>query len=77
MQLYRATASSEIQRSGYSAVRLVPRETAAVSAHALSTQYNHAPVYSFTGSHTRRVHVCIAVTCYLHLCLSGRDLYVL
>ena len=25
---------------------LVPRETAAVSAHVLCTPYNHAPVYS-------------------------------
>ena len=35
-----------IHRSGYIAFRLVPRETAAVSAHVLCTQYNLAPDYN-------------------------------
>ena len=47
---------------------LVPRETAAVSAHVLCTPYNHAPVYSVTiRSHMRRVYVFgrITGTCYV------------
>ena len=46
--------------------RLVPRQTAAVSAHVLCTSYNHAPAYSVTSfGATYRVHVCLAVTCHL------------
>ena len=40
-------------------------ETAAVSAQSLCTPYNHAP-YHFMQSHIRKVHACLAVTCYLH-----------
>ena len=45
--------------------RLVPRETAAVSAHVLCAPYNHAPVtMSLHSSRIRRVRVCLAVTCH-------------
>ena len=54
---------------------LVPRETAAVSAQALWTPYNHAPVYSvFIQSNIRRVHVCLAVTWHLYFWQNVRDL---
>ena len=60
----RATASSDIQPSGYSAVRLVPRETAAVSAHVLCRPCATLQCY-FIRSHIRRVPVCFSVTCHL------------
>ena len=45
--------------------RLVPHETAAVSAHVLCTPYNHAPCH-FMQSHICKVYACLAVTCHLH-----------
>ena len=56
---------------------LVPRETAAMSAHVLCTLHSHAPVYSLTSCkscHIRRVHACLAVTCHLHLRQNARGL---
>ena len=49
---------------------LVPRETAAVSAHVLCTT---AQIH-FIRSHIRRVHVCLAVSCHLPFWQNGRDL---
>ena len=63
----------KIHRSGVltqrslAVTRPVPRATAAVSAHALCTPCNRAPVYSFIRSRIRRVHVILAVTCHLHI----------
>ena len=53
--------------------RLVPHETAAVSAQVLCTPYNHAP-YHFMQSHIRKVHACLAVTCHLHFRQNDPDL---
>ena len=54
--------------------RLVPRGTAAVTAHVLCTPYNHAPVYSVNiRSHMHKIHVCLAVTCHLHFGQNGQD----
>ena len=46
----------------------------AISAHVLCTPYYHAPVYTFIQSHTRRVHICLAVTCHLHVWQNERNL---
>ena len=57
---------------------LVPRKTAAVSAHVLCTPYDHAQVYCVTLLEavldTCRVHVRIAVTCHVHFRQSDQDL---
>ena len=54
---------------------LVLRETAAISAQVLCTQYNHAQVYShFIRSHACRMHVCLVVTCHLHFWQNDRSL---
>ena len=54
---------------------LVPRQTAAVSAHVLCTSYNRAPAYSVTSfGATYRVHVCLAVTCHLLFRRNDRGL---
>ena len=53
---------------------MVPRETAAVSAHVLRAPYNHAPQCHFIPSHIQRVHVCLAVNCHLYFWQNGRDL---
>ena len=56
---------------------LVPRKTAAVSAHVLCTPYNHAQVYCVTfleaALDTYRMHVWIAVTCHVHFRQNDRD----
>ena len=52
-------------------LQLVPYETTAVSVQVLCTPYNHAPVYSVI---LFEVHVCSAVTCYLHFWQNGQDL---
>ena len=65
-----------IHRSGVRtalAWRLVPHETAAVSAQVLRTPYNHAPC-NFMQSHIRKVYACLAVTCHLHFWQNDRDL---
>ena len=38
---------------------LVPREIAAVSAHVLCTQYNHAPIYRVTLFEATCVGACV------------------
>ena len=43
------------------------------SGRVLCTPYNHAPCH-FTQSHIRKVHACLAVTCYLHFWQNDRDL---
>ena len=56
---------------------LVPRQTAAVSAHVLCTPYNHAPIYIVTSLEAIKVGciLCLAVTCHLHfLGRNDRDL---
>ena len=61
----------------FSCAWLVPRETAAISAHVLCTPYNHAPVYSvtlFEATCVDRAHVWLAVTCRLHFGQNDRDL---
>ena len=64
-----------IHRSGLLAAlaRLVPHETAVVSAQVLCTPYNHAPCH-FKQSHIRKVYACLAVTCHLHFWQNDRDL---
>ena len=64
-----------IHRSGVltALVWLVPHETAAISAQVLYTPYNHAPCH-FMQSHIRKVYVCLAVTCHLHLWQNDLDL---
>ena len=54
---------------------LVPRETAAVSAHVMCTPYNHAPVSSVTTlkKYIGMMHVSLAVTCHLHFSQNDRD----
>ena len=52
---------------------LVPHETAAISAQALCTPYNHAPCH-FMQSHIRKVYVCLAATCHLHFWQNDWDL---
>ena len=55
--------------------RLVPCETAAVSAHVLCIPYNHAPVFSVTSFEvTYVVWLCLAVTCHLHFWQNERDI---
>ena len=41
---------------------LVPRETAAVSAHVLCTPYTHAPIYSVTSFHVDMDEVATRAT---------------
>ena len=53
---------------------LVPRETAAFSAHALCTSYTPAPVYTFIRNHARGEYECLAVTWHLHFWQNDRDL---
>ena len=66
----------DIHRSGLPTAMfvtwLVPRETAAISAHV---QYNNSAVYCVTlfDSNMYRVRVCLAVACHLHLRQNGRD----
>ena len=54
----------------------VPHETAAVLAQVQCTPYRHAHSlqYHFIRSHIRRLHVCSAVTGYLHFWQNGRYL---
>jgi len=52
---------------------MVPRETAAVSAHVLCTPYKHAQRH-FMQDHTFRMHVFLAVICQLHFWQNARDL---
>ena len=53
----------------------MPRKTAAVSAKVLCIPNNHAPVSSLNDFiQSYRVHVCLAVTCYLHFCQNDLDL---
>ena len=57
-----------IQRwHGWCHMKLLP------SQRILCTPYNHALCH-FMESHTRKVHVCLAVTCHLHFWQNGRDL---
>ena len=67
--------SLNVRRSGVltALARLVPHETAAVSAQVLCTPYNHAPCH-FMQSHIRKVYACLAVTCHLHFWQNDRDL---
>ena len=64
-----------IHRSGVltALARLVPHETAAISAQVLCTPYNHAPCH-FLQSHIFKVHACLAVTCHLHVWRNDQDL---
>ena len=43
------------------------------SGRVLCTPYNHAPCH-FMQSHTRKVYVCLAVTCHLRFWQNDRDL---
>ena len=52
---------------------MVPRETAAVSAHVLCSPYNSLQCHAIQ-SHKNRVHVCLAVTCHLHFWQNDREL---
>ena len=52
---------------------LVPGETAAVSAHVLSTPYSHAPGYSAILFEATYVG-CMFVTCRMHFWQNDRDL---
>ena len=52
---------------------LVPRETAAISAQVLCTQYNLAACH-FMQSHMRKVHACLDVTSHLHFWQNDRCL---
>ena len=53
--------------------KLMPHETAAISAQVLCTPYNHAPCH-FMQSHIRKAYACLAVTCHLHFRQNDRDL---
>ena len=56
---------------------MVPLDTAAVSAHALCTCHPAAVdrvTALFEATVIRRVHLCLAVTCRLHLWQNDRDL---
>ena len=56
---------------------MVPLDTAAVSVHALCTCHHGAfdsVTDLFEATVIRRVHVCLAVTCRLHLWQNDRDL---
>ena len=67
------SAFLNIHRSGVLA-RLVPHQTAAVSAQVVWTPYNHAPC-RFMQSHIRKVCACSAVNCHLHF--RQNDQYLL
>ena len=54
-------------------LQLVPHETAAILVQVLCTPYNHAPCH-FMQSHTRKVYLCLAVTCHLHFWQNDLDL---
>ena len=56
------------------ATRLVPRETAAVSARSAFTIQSYTMSCHCVQSHIRRVHACLAVTCRLHFWQNVRDL---
>ena len=67
-RLVRALRPAKIEEAvwcTYSAVlvvtRLVPRKTAAVSAHVLCAPYNHAPAYSVTSEFRSCVRVEVDV----------------
>ena len=62
-----------IHRSGVltALARLVPHETAAVSAQVLCTPYNHASCH-FMQSRIRKVYAWVAVTFHLHFWQNGR-----
>ena len=56
---------------------MVPRETAALSAHVLCIPYNHTLVYSvtfFKATYVRCMTVRLAVTCHLYFWQNDRDL---
>ena len=61
------SAFINIHRSGVltALAWLVPHETAAVSAHVLSTPYNHVPCHVMQ-SRIRKVCACLAVACHMH-----------
>ena len=64
--------STEVMKALFS-YYMAARATAAVSAQVLCTPYNHATVYSVTPfNHRCRVHVCLAVTCYLRFWQNDR-----
>ena len=52
---------------GWCHMKLLP------SQRVLCSPCNHAPCH-FMQSHTRKVHVCLAVTCHLHFWQNDRDL---
>ena len=52
---------------GWCHMKLLP------SWSVLCTPYNHAPCH-FMQSHIRKVYVCLAVTCYLHLWQNDQGL---
>ena len=54
---------------------LVPRETAAISAHSVYTMQACTVSCHFMQSHIHRVHVCLAVTCHLHFWQNDQDLF--
>ena len=51
----------------------MPHETVAVSAQVLCTPYNHAPCH-IMQSPLRKVYMCLAVTCHLHVWQDDWDL---
>ena len=44
-----------------------------LGAFCVHHNYNHAPSH-FTQSHRRKVHACLAITCYLHFWQNDRGL---
>ena len=67
------TPPKGLQRCWFNATLLMPRKTAAVSAHILCTTMQQFTVPPVRG-HICRVHVCSAVTCHLHIGQNDRDL---
>ena len=69
------SAFLNIHRSGVltALAWLVSHETAAVSMQVLCTPYNRAPCH-IMQSQIRKVYVCLAVTCHLHLWQNDWDL---
>ena len=53
---------------------LLPHETDAVSAHSVYTIQPCIMSHHFMHSHIHRLHVCLAVTCYLHFWQNDHDL---
>ena len=53
---------------------LVPRETAAMSAHSVYTIQLCIMSFYFMQSHIRRLHAWLAVTCHLHFEQNDQDL---